>query len=154
MKKNHFLEKTNYRIVKNEINKLKKIIENQNNTITTLQNKLNNLNNLQNIIKLKEQEINKLKLELQNINSQNKIIINPGQMMAVNFISTDSKIHFAVSCFDYNTFAEVEEKLYKQFPEYRETNNDFLANGEQVLRFKTIKQNKIGDGLPVTMIIP
>jgi hypothetical protein len=75
-------------------------------------------------------------------------------MMSVNFISTDSKVHFSVPCLDYNTFAEVEEKLYKQFPEYRETNNDFLANGEQVLRFKTIKQNKIGNGLPVTMIIP
>ena len=74
--------------------------------------------------------------------------------MSVNFISTDSKVHFAVPCLDYNTFAEVEEKLYKQFPEYRETNNNFIANGGQVLRFKTIKQNKIGNGLPVTMIIP
>ena len=74
--------------------------------------------------------------------------------MTVNFISTDSKVHFAVSCFDYNTFAEVEEKLYKQFPEYRETNNNFIANGSEVLRFKTIKHNKIGNGLPVIMIIP
>ena len=74
--------------------------------------------------------------------------------MSVNFISTDSKVHFSVPCLDYNTFAEVEEKLYQQFPEFRETNNDFLANGGPVLRFKTIKQNKIGNGLPVTMIIP
>ena len=91
---------------------------------------------------------------MQNINSRININVNPGQIMAVNFISTDSKIHFAVPCFDYNTFAEVEEKLYKQFPEYRETNNSFLVNGSEVLRFKTIKQNKIGNGLPVTMIIP
>ncbi len=74
--------------------------------------------------------------------------------MTVNFISMDSKIHFAISCLDTDTFAEVEEKLYKQFPEYRETNNSFLANGEQVLRFKTIKENNIGNGLPVTMNIP
>ena len=91
---------------------------------------------------------------MQNINSRNNININPSQMMAVNFISTDSKVHYAVPCLDYNTFAEVEEKLYKQFPEYRETNNSFLANGSEVLRFKTIKQNNIGNGLPVTMIIP
>ena len=75
-------------------------------------------------------------------------------MMAVNFISMDGKIHFAVPCIDSDIFAEVEEKLYKQFPEYRETNNSFLANGQTVLRFKTIKQNKIGNGLPVTMNIP
>jgi len=48
----------------------------------------------------------------------------------------------------------VEEKLYKKFPEYRETNNCFLANGKEVLRFKTISENNIGNGLPVTMIIP
>ena len=74
--------------------------------------------------------------------------------MTVNFISMDQRIHFAVSCIDTNTFAEVEEKLYKQFPECRETNNSFLANGQQVLRFKTIKQNNIGNGFPVTMVIP
>ena len=32
--------------------------------------------------------------------------------------------------------------------------NNFMANGVPVLRFKTIAQNKIGNGLPVTMIIP
>jgi len=74
--------------------------------------------------------------------------------MTVNFISMDQKVHFAVPCIGTNTFAEVEEKLYKQFPEYRETNNHFIANGQPVLRFKTISQNKIGNGLPVTMVIP
>ena len=78
------------------------------------------------------------------------------KMMTVNFISMDQHIHFAIPCIDTDTdtFAEVEEKLYKQFPKYRETNNNFIANGEPVLRFKTIGQNKIGNGLPVTMIIP
>ena len=64
------------------------------------------------------------------------------------------KVHFAVPCLKKNTFAEVEEKLYQQYPEYRETNNNFIANGTQVLRFKTIAENKIGTGLPVTLIVP
>ena len=147
--------------LQNELNKANKIIEQQKYTITNLQNQLNNLNNsnnynniqyYQNIINQKEQEINNLKLELQN--TQNKIYVDLNKIMTVNFISTDSKLHFAVPCVDTNTFAEVEEKLYKQFPEYRETNNTFMANGGQVLRFKTIKENKIGNGLPVTMVIP
>ena len=91
-------------------------------------------------------------LELQN--SQNKQYIDINKMMAINFISTDNKLNIAVPCIDTNTFAEVEEKLYKKFPEYRETNNYFLAKGQQILRFKTIKQNNIGNGFPVTMIIP
>ena len=144
--------------LKNELDKANKIIEQQKITINNLQNQLNNINNnnksYQNIINQKEQELNKLKLELQNINSQNRQYIDINKIMTVNFISMDQKIHFAVPCIDTNTFAEVEEKLYKQFPEYRETNNSFLANGQQVLRFKTIRQNNIGNGFPVTMIIP
>ena len=144
--------------LKNELNKANKIIEQQKITINNLQNQLNNINNYiksyQNIINQKEQELNKLKLELQNINSQNRQYIDINKIMSVNFISMDQKIHFSVPCIDTNTFAEVEEKLYKQFPEYRETNNNFLANGQQVLRFKTIRQNNIGNGFPVTMIIP
>ena len=74
--------------------------------------------------------------------------------MCVNFISMDQRVHFSVPCLYNNTFAEVEEKLYKKFPEYRETNNSFIANGQPVLRFKTIKQNNIGNGFPITMVIP
>ena len=72
----------------------------------------------------------------------------------VNFISSDQNIHYAVSCLKNNTFAEIEEKLYRQYPQYRETNNNFIANGKLVLRFKTIAENKIGSGLPVTLIVP
>ena len=144
--------------LKNELDKANKIIEQQKITINNLQNQLNNINNniksYENIINQKEQELNKLKLELQNINSQNRQYIDINKIMTVNFISMDQKIHFAVPCIDTNTFAEVEEKLYKQFPEYRETNNNFLANGQTILRFKTIKENKIGNGLPVTINIP
>ena len=142
--------------LKNELDKANKIIEQQKITINNLQNQLNNKNikSYKNIINQKEQELNKLKLELQNINSQNKQYIDINKIMTVNFISMDQKIHFAISCIDTNTFAEVEEKLYKQFPEYRETNNNFLVNGQQVLRFKTIRQNNIGNGFPVTMVIP
>ena len=75
-------------------------------------------------------------------------------MMCVNFISSDQNVHYAVPCAKNNTFAEIEEKLYQIYPQYRETNNNFLANGNQVLRFKTIAENKIGNGLPVTLIIP
>ena len=75
-------------------------------------------------------------------------------MVCVNFISSDQKVHFAAPCIKSNTFAEIEEKLYQQYPEYRETNNNFLANGTNVLRFKTIAENNIGNGLPVTLIVP
>ena len=74
--------------------------------------------------------------------------------MCVNFISGDQQVHYAVPCLNSNTFAEVEEKLYQQYPAYRETNNNFIANGNLVLRFKTIGENKIGNGKPVTLLVP
>ena len=147
--------------LKNELNKANKIIEQQKLIINDLQNKLNNntinINNYQNIIIQKDNEINNLKLQLNNLlqsnnNLSNKIYIN--DMMCVNFISSDQNVHYAVPCAKNNTFAEIEEKLYQIYPQYRETNNNFLANGNQVLRFKTIAENKIGNGLPVTLIIP
>ena len=57
-------------------------------------------------------------------------------------------------CSGNSTFAEVEELLYREYPEYRETNNIFLANGKEILRFKTINDNNVGTGRPVMLTIP
>ena len=150
--------------LKNELTKAKKIIEQQKLTIDDLQNKLNNnttiinnlnntINNYQNIINQKDIELNNFKAQLNNNNIIKKNV-DFDDIMCVNFISSDQNVHYAASCLKTNTFAEIEEKLYKQYPQYRETNNSFIANGTQVLRFKTIAENKIGNGLPVTLIVP
>ena len=139
-----------------DLKKANKIIEQQNKTINDLQNELNNykaiINNFIsdiNNISRKDSEFNKLKSQLDNNRNNN---VNLNDIVCVNFISSDKKVHFAISCLKTETFAEVEEKLYKQYPQYRETNNNFIANGTPVLRFKTIDENKIGNGLPVTLI--
>ena len=162
----------NYNNTQNEINNLKselskanKIINEQKLKIQELQTQLNiynnnindlnnNIKNYQNIINQKDIELNNLKNQL--LSNNNNIInnFNLNEMMCVNFISGDQQIHYAVPCLKSNTFAEVEEKLYQKFPVYRETNNNFIANGNLVLRFKTIGENKIGNGLPVTLIVP
>ena len=140
--------------LKNELTKARKIIEQQKLTINDLQNNnLNNeINNYKNIISKKDLELNNIKSQLNNNIPNNNVNFN--DIMCVNFISSDQNVHYAATCLKTNTFAEVEEKLYKEYPQYRETNNNFLANGTQVLRFKTIAENKIGNGLPVTLIVP
>ena len=151
--------------LKNELSKANKIIEQQKYIINDLQNKLNKcnnyeiqINNLNNIIIQKDNEINNLKNQLNNINniSNNNISnnVNFNEIVVVNFISMDQNVHYAVAALKNNTFAEIEEKLYKQYPKYRETNNNFITNGSTVLRFKTIAENKISNGLPVTLIVP
>ena len=134
-----------------------------NNTINDLNNTLNNLNNnitnYKNLIIQKDLELNNLRTQLSNYNSNNINIpnnpnVNFNDVMCVNFISGDQQIHYAITCLRSNTFAEVEEKLYQKFPVYRNTNNNFIANGKKVLRFKTIEENNIGNGKPVTLIVP
>ena len=144
--------------LKSELANAQKTIEQQKMKINNLQNELNkyqNNNSLQNIIKQKELEIENLKLQLKNNNiKEEKKLFGFDDIQIVNFISTDSKVHFIIKCVKNNTFAEIEEKLYRQYPEYRETNNTFLANEKQILRFKTIEENNIGNGVPVTLIAP
>ena len=151
--------------LKSELSKANKIINEQRLKIDELQNEINNYNNTiyncnniifnyQNIINQKDIELNNLKNKLLNNNYIQNNNIKFNDVMCVNFISSDQTIHYAVTCLKQNIFAEVEEKLYKKFPSYRETNNNFIANGQLVLRFKTIEENNIGNGLPVTLIVP
>jgi len=118
----------------------------------------NQIQSLQNIINQKEYEINKLKVNLQNIinnnRNQNNSKIFKGGDKCVTFISSDQKITYGIPCSGDNIFAEIEEILYREYPEYRETNNTFLANGKEILRFKTIDDNKIGTGRPIMLIKP
>ena len=104
-------------------------------------------------------QLNELKPELLNKNKEldklpNNETLKRKDMMCINFTSSDQKINYAIPCIGGDIFAEVEEKLYKEYPEYRETNNFFIVNGMQILRFKTISENNIKNGKPVMLIIP
>ena len=157
--------------LKNELSKANKIIEQQKSTINDLQNKLNNynttinnyqtqINNLKDIIIQKDSELNNLKNQLNNNNfnnannKPNKVNVDYDELMSINFISTDQNLHYSIPCIKTDIFAHIEEKLYKKFPKYKETNNTFIVNGTTVLRFKTIGENKIENGLPVTLVVP
>ena len=122
-------------------------------------NKLNDVQNrkiedFENQMKLKDKEITDLKTQFKNIkineNDEGKKY-GRKEMQCVYFTSTDQTIHYPVPCIGSDIFAEVEEKLYKQYPEYRETNNCFISNGKEILRFKSISDNKIGNGVPVIL---
>ena len=71
---------------------------------------------------------------------------------SLNFVSPN--LQYSIICSDNDTFAEAEEILYKKYDELRDTNNMFLYKSNPIKRFRTIKQNKIESGTPVTMIIP
>ena len=109
---------------------------------------------LQKAIKEKEFEINNLKKEMQlkkDNNSFNKTFYAREEMMALNFLSTDSKLHYAIPCLNKDLFVDVEKKLYDKYPEYKEKNNNFLSQGNIVLKFKTVGENRLESGIPIVM---
>ena len=149
--------------LKDKLNKANKIITKQQLEIEELKNQItslksidnNEINKIKNELNKKDIELNQLKQKIQNNNINN----NQTQNIlfadkCVSFITTDSSLFYAIPCNGNSTFAEVEEKLYKEYPEFRETNNTFLANGTEILRFKTINENKVGTGKPVMLIKP
>ena len=75
-------------------------------------------------------------------------------VMVVNFLSGDGIIRCGISCLAEDTFADIEEKLYQRFNEYRDTNNILLFKGNQILRFKKVRENNIRDGDTIQVVIP
>ena len=102
---------------------------------------------------LSQKDIEILKLKSQSNNQQNKQVLNMDEIMIVYFQTQDQEInHVAIKCLPSDTFAEVEEKIYKKFDNYRNTNNTPICNGTTVLRFKTLSENNIKDENVVQLI--
>ena len=147
---NDFLEKNNKDLKINENKYQDKIKEYEN----INENSKKVIDDLNKTINQKDEELKKLKedwLDLKNnLNSQNKTF-KKSEIMSVNFSSSDGYINYSIPCIDSDIFAEIEEKLYKKYPNYREYNNIFLYKGSCVLRFKTIAENKIENGDPIIL---
>ena len=91
--------------------------------------------------------INKnLELSKSNMKKQNEIKSedNKAKQFSVIFSSIDQNILFSTICFDPDDkFSKLEEQLFDDYPELRNKNIYFLANGEIVDRSASVKQNKI-----------
>ena len=116
---------------------------------------MSKIQSLKSLIIEKDSELYKLKNQLQNFKNLININIqkiNNNTDKCVAFISNDEKIVYGIPCSGDSTFAEIEEKFYREYPEYRETKNIFFVNGKEILRFKTIDDNKIGNGKPIMFV--
>ena len=147
-------------LLKEENKKLINDLKYASNTIINMRNMSNEINNITNneIQKLKdeimdkENQINKLKVELQN-NKNDKKLTDLNDILSVTFISTEKKMNnHKISCLKTDRFAEIEEKLYQEFEEFRETNNIFIVNGRIIYRFKKMSENNINNGDTIQLI--
>jgi len=132
-----------------ELVKAYMIISNKNDNQNSQQKDINEIIKLNELIQMKDNIINNLTLQIQN---NMKKSVNFDDILFVHFISSIQKINCPIKCLKTDTFAEVEEQLYKQYEDYRETNNNFITKGKLVLRFKKICENGIQNGDKVQLI--
>ena len=150
--------KTQLDIYKKENQKLNDDISKTNKIILSINEKNNEILDLKTeIINLKEKliskdnEINQLKLKHNNDEPK----YNQNEMMVLNFVSTEPPIiqNCGIACFPNEIFADVEEKVYRKFDEYRNSNNVCIAGGRQILRFKKLCENNLKNGDIVQILI-
>ena len=125
-----------------ELSQLKKSIGNIQINNTEIKKLKDEINNLQYKLNIKDKEINDLK----NNTKQEKPKYDFDDLMVIYFRPTDYSFHQGIKCLASDTFAEVEEKLYKKFDDLRNTNNAFKLRELPILRFKKLSENNIHDG--------
>ena len=131
---------------------------NENNNLKNLNYALNNqiqtLNQFKEKNKFLENEIYKKNIELQkyisnNINltsSRGITSIKPGErVIAISFVSMGNQDigHYAVVCKNTDLFIRLEEKLYNEFPQFKNYETYFEVRTNRIKRFKTLDENKI-----------
>ena len=71
----------------------------------------------------------------------------------VHFISQDQSINNAIKSNKFSPFHKIENKLYDQFPDYKNKRCYFLGNGNRIKLLKTLKENNIENGNKIIIVI-
>ena len=146
--------------LKNQLNEEKKKNEklynentNLKNIITKLNNEINRLKQYEHKNKLLQEEINKQNIEIQKYKSDNNTdfdegitSIKPGEkIIAINFVSmgTQDIGHYCLICKNTDLFVRLEERLYNDFPQFKNYETYFENKTKRIKRFKTLDENKI-----------
>ena len=111
----------------------------------------NNLNMKIEKISLNKNKILELENEIKLLKSY--FLPNGEKLLSIKIISMDQKINLPVIIKNTEYFSEIEKKLYKVYPEYTETDNYFLVNGERINRLRTLEQNNIKNNDILTLVI-
>ena len=82
-----------------------------------------------------------------NLSDNNKTIsFKPGdKIISVLFMTQGNQdiVNYSMPCKTTDLFVRLEERLYQNFPKYRNVETFFTVNTNRILRFKTLEQNKI-----------
>ena len=160
----------------NEINNLRRELEDEKKKNKKLQDTINNLNNTINQLKQQHNtDIEKYKKENTKLIERNKELeklldeknkeindyifklnnsSNNEQLLSVK---TGDKIiavlFMTQGCKTSDLFVRLEERLYHDFPKYRNYETFFMVNARRIFRFKTLEENKIKNNAIISLFI-
>ena len=139
-------EKKKNEILSNENKKLKSII-------TNLNNEINKLKQYEQKNRLLQEKINKKNIEIQKYKSYNNkdfdegiTSVKPGEkIISINFVSMGNQDigHYSLVCKNTELFVRLEERLYDDFPQFKNYETYFEKNTKIIKRFKTLDENQI-----------
>ena len=139
-------EKKKNEILSNENKKLKSII-------TNLNNEINKLKQYEQKNRLLQEKINKKNIEIQKYKSYNNkdfdegiTSVKPGEkIISINFVSMGNQDigHYSLVCKNTELFVRLEERLYDDFPQFKNYETYFEKNTKRIKRFKTLDENQI-----------
>ena len=102
---------------------------------------------LEKLIDRQKHEIDDYIFKLNNLSDNNKTIsFKPGnKIISVLFMTQGNQdiVNYSMPCKTTDLFVRLEERLYQDFPKYRNVETFFTVNTNRILRFKTLEQNKI-----------
>ena len=143
----------------NQINELKRqlneeksknqILHQKNTELNNIINNLkNNITNYEKKIKLLENEIKNYKSDINSLNNSTNSIkyLKPGErILTVNFVSMGFQEigHYSLACKNTDRFIKLEEKLNDDFKQLNNYETYFMVNGQRIKRFKTLDENNI-----------
>ena len=145
--------------------KLQDTINNLNNTINQLKqehyteiNKLTEKNKeLEKLLEEKNKEINDYIFKLSNSSNNEQLIsVKTGdKIIAVLFMTQGSQdiFNYTMACKTSDLFVRLEERLYHDFPKYRNYETFFMVNTRRIFRFKTLEENKIKNNNIISLFI-
>ena len=77
------------------------------------------------------------------------------EFISVNFVSMPSQdiANYSIVCKQSWLFSKLEERLYKDFPQYNKPETYFIFNAKMIERNKTLKENNIRNNSVVSVFI-
>ena len=128
-------------------------------TVNKLKDELNKINGYRQKLEndLAQKDIEKQKLLSQKNNGYFDInsLQQNDRIISVNFVSMGSYDigHYSLICKTRDLFVNLEERLYNDFPNFKNYETYFEINGKRIKRFQTLEQNNIKNNDVINIFI-